>query len=455
MNDELATKTFQRFVDRQRMKIIFQEQLPEYAQEKLVITCCKILHTHYKIYLEEKTRHRSFFVACYRLEISDSYGQRQGEQLLCAKAYLNGRSALKFSKIDRSQLCPPRFGAPVVHLPALDMIVWAFPNDPDLLHLPKVVDPQQVRPYLPATAFLLGGAGSQTDVDADINVEIVRYKPGKRCTICYDLNWAAAGCSQPISLFGKLFVDHKGRAVYQWMMRLWQRSLARPDAFGVAQPLGYQDEIQIAWQAALPGVPLLDLINGPDEAMLIRAVARGLADLHRSELAPPARQTIGDHLAAAHEEATELMKAYPLLTPTLQTLLTSIERSAPVLPSVDERPIHRDFHIKQLLVQDGKLFIFDFDDFSTGDPMQDLAFFIVDLHYRDLKPGLVNRLASTLFHTYREAAEWPAPLARLNWHIQRQFLTKAYWFFKKRQLSLTITQELSRTLTLAQCWVVG
>ena len=337
------------------------------------------------------------------------------------------------------------------------MIVWAFPNDSDLHHLPAIVDPQQLRRYLPFQALSGDTVDPHpgTDATPDVAMEIVRYKPGKRCTIRYDVCWETGGRKRQWQIFGKMVAGEKGSETYQQMMNLWHRSHVQPDAFGVAQPLGHHAEIRMTWQAALPGVPLSEAMASTHAETLIKAAGKGLADLHRSALVPSARQGIADHLAAAQAETAELAKAYPQFTGVLQTLVTGIEQRMPVLPPDQERPIHRDFHVNQLLVHEGRLFIFDFDDFSMGDPMQDLAFFIVDLHYRDLEPDRVNQIAVAIYQAYQAAADWPAPRERLNWHIQVQFLAKAYWLFKKRQFKAEIGQAIVRTLTLAQQNIMG
>jgi aminoglycoside phosphotransferase (APT) family kinase protein len=447
MNYEVLENTFTNFVDTAAMQAIFQKELPGFDDGGLTITNVEVLHTHYKYYLDAEMRRRSFFIACYRLLLIDEQTQRQGEQLLSVKAFLDGRSRKKFLQIDQGKLCPPRFGTPVVHLPAQDMIVWSFPNDAELPHLPLVADVERVRQYLPMQTLPL------SDDQFDITVQVVRYKPGKRCTIRYivqDAIQTQDNGGEGIELYGKMVADESVRSTYQQLMHLWRHSLAEPKSFGIAQPLGFEPQLHFYWQAAVTGTSMLELLCPGNESALFKVLAQGLADLHESPLRPPARQEISYHLASVQEHGAELAKAYPRYAKLLDTLMAQIEQTRPELSPEQERPIHRDFHIEQLLVHENRLFIFDFDDLSMGDPMQDLAFFIVDLHHRKLDAERVTRWISTCCQAYQAATEESLPIERLNWHLQVQFLAKAYWLYKKRQQKKTIQQEILRTLRLAQ-----
>lgn len=443
MNDKALDTTFTKFVDCAAMQAIFQRELPGFSDGKLTIINVEVLHTHYKLYLDIKKRHRSFFAACYRLLLIDEQAQKPGEQLLSAKAFLDGRSRVKFLQIDQEKLCPPRFGAPVVHLPDQDMIVWSFPNDPELPHLPVVADVESVRRNLPMQVLPSGAD------QFDINAQVVRYKPGKRCTIRYLLQPQANG-SQAVELFGKMVVDESVASTYELQTCLWNHSLIEPKSFGIAQPLGFEPQLHFYWQAAVTGTSLLEFLCPSNERLLIERLAQGLAHFHNSNLQPPARQETAYYLASAQEYGMELAKAYPSCADMMHTLVAEIGQTLPELAPSQERAIHRDFHIQQLLVHDNRLYIFDFDDVSMGDPMQDLAFFIVDLHHRKLDEEMVTRWVSIFCQAYEAATGELLHFDRLTWHLQVQYLAKAYWLYKKRQQKKRIQQEILRTLALAQ-----
>jgi aminoglycoside phosphotransferase (APT) family kinase protein len=85
-----------------------------------------------------------------------------------------------------------------------------------------------------------------------------------------------------------------------------------------------------------------------------------------------------------------------------------------------------DFHVDQLLAQDGKVAFFDFDELAIGDPLQDIANFIVDLQFRDVNPILARRMAKSLYDAYRSQVQWEVSIDRVRWHARVQFINKAY-----------------------------
>src|SRR6185503_16979588 len=158
-----AMTTFAQFADSARVGALLGQYLPEYAGP-VSITRCEALRLRYRTALEEPWR--SFLQASYRLHLRDSTTGQEREQIVYLKAYRDGRSASKFRQ---------SLAAPCTHLPALDSIVWEFPNDPRMPHLRHVTDPRQVRDVLPYDALPANVRGP--DDLRDVSVTIVRYKP--------------------------------------------------------------------------------------------------------------------------------------------------------------------------------------------------------------------------------------------------------------------------------------
>ena len=248
---------FQSYTDPDMMKTILQQDLPEFRDGKLVIHQCVVERAHYKHVLKAQSRRGSVLSVVYRLDVSTQDAREQGTQRLYAKAYLGGRSHKKFRQAQSAPAYRPRFGAPLAHLPKRDMIVWAFPNDPGLPQLPDLMDSHRVKPHFPydkLSAHLDG-----PDDLAEVNVNLIRYRPPNRATIRYDLQPASAN-AQPLAIFGKTLSDRTGETVYPILEHLWDHSLTAPDCFRVGEPLGYREAVKTLWQSALPGVPLVDIL---------------------------------------------------------------------------------------------------------------------------------------------------------------------------------------------------
>src|SRR5262249_2764440 len=68
----------------------------------------------------------------YRVDLHERSTGRHAEQLWCGRVVGPGRSRGRFQAIRMDDLVRPQIGPPAAHLPALDTILWAFPNDSKL-----------------------------------------------------------------------------------------------------------------------------------------------------------------------------------------------------------------------------------------------------------------------------------------------------------------------------------
>jgi aminoglycoside phosphotransferase (APT) family kinase protein len=234
---------------------------------------------------------------------------------------------------------------------------------------------------------------------------------------------------------------------------MWKLAARDPDGFTAARPLGWSPALNAAWQEALPGLPLMDVImGGGDLPALMVGAGRGLARLHAA--APPAgvrSTTLADRLRFAHGGPRELADAYPHLTARLARITDPLEREASRLGDAEPRLVHGDFLLKQLVVgDDGRFGLFDFDDFMIGDCLEDVANCMVDMHYWDLPPEVVAGMAGDFLAAYREHADWPVPEERLRWHRSVQLLRDAWYWYKRRHLEPTFRFELEAMLLRAE-----
>ena len=85
--------------------------------------------------------------------------------------------------------------------------------------------------------------------------------------------------------------------------------------------------------------------------------------------------------------------------------------------------IHGDFHVGQLRVNGARMMVFDLDELAIGDPLEDLASFVVKCQLSD--PVLAQSACERLMDAYAA----PAPAAfdprRMDWHLAVQWLHKA------------------------------
>lgn len=422
-------KEFEKFTDPESVKAVLQQRLPALAQGNLLIAGCRILHLHYKTYLKEGSRGKSFLAAAYQLEIHNRANGERNVQIIFAKIFLGGRSHEEFYKACRRTLCPTPLGVPLAHLADLGMVVWTFPNDPVLSHLPAVADPDKVKNHLPYDSL---PPNFGVNAHSQVKVEIINYRPELRCAARYRLRQGSA----TLALFGKTFADERGREIHRRMEWLWRLSRRHPDQFPMPRPLAYNEEVKTIWQEELPGAPLAEIINRDNYRSLIASAARRLAFLHQSGAPASSRITLEENLEEVRKKAAKLSQAFPFAQASLQKTAEALEQSLPRLSPAPDRLLHGDFHLRQLMVHEGRVALLDFDEFAIGDPAQDLANFIADLRARRFDDGFVKAIAATLVEAYGQQTGWRAPADRLAWHSSAQCVTRAYRAYLQQQPDL-------------------
>ena len=436
-------KEFEQFTDAEKMRDAFQRLLPGFTHGNPEIRDCRLLHTRFKTYRREQSRQKSFLAAAWQLVTANQNTGQQAEHLLYGKAYLGGRSRAEFEKAMNRRLVPVSNGAALTHLAALDLVVWSFPNDPAMPHLPEVIDPHRVRQHLPFHSLKRNLSSSQPLTG--LEVKVINYRPEERCTTRYWLNWSVAGRPAQLMLYAKTFADQRGAGIHHLMLRLWEQAQREPDFFVIARPVAYDEGIKTIWQEGLNGAPLADALNEGSCRELMRAVGRGLAALQRSNIECAVSITLDDHLAEVKKKADKLMAAFPHLRDLLSSLTQRLSTTMPDSQSWSPRVIHGDFHLRQLLLSDGRIALFDFDELAAGDALQDLANFIADLPAYDFNAQLRRRIETALLEGWQQAAGSLPDRQRLLWHVQVQFITRAYrsYWQRKPDLENVVRQYLT------------
>ncbi len=386
----LDTETFAHFSDTEAMREVFQAW-PDFADT--TIHLCELESVKQRI--KPDAPHRSSLLACYRLELANGKSDQ-----LYLKAFADSTKALE--------------SAPG-YLPKLAAAVWRFPYDPRLPQLAHLVDTEKVKQVLPFEALPVQ---SVKDI-ARLEVSVVRYKPEDRCTNRYRVIWG----EESFIFFGKTFKDERGQALYDTLETLWQWSSQPEIFFQLAQPLGYDKNLKTLWQAVVPGTPLVRNLERISERDFLETVAKGLAQLHSSELVSEKIRSSEECLDEARTITKTLEHHLPRLKQPLRTLLEKFKHEAEPLP---QQPIHSAFRFKQLLLDDKRVGVVDFDGFALGDPNEDVADFMVELD-NYLPEDTAPQAKRHFLETYRQSVPWTVSEKSLNWHSVLKWLEHASW----------------------------
>ena len=450
-----AALDLDRFTQAATMRALLQAQLPGFADDRLRIDRLAVRSARRNTSQQRNPRPMTL---CYELQCTDTALQRAGTQLLYAEVYRHAADAqAAVAQQDARQLVAPAFGEPLLCLPTLNLALWALPNDPGLPQLTTLLDADRAAPRV--RHALDGGSSRGSHAAAshrrgedndDVRVELLRYEPRHRATLRYSVASPHGGA--PRTVYAKTFRDDRAAAIDERFRYFWCLAQADNSAPLVAQPLGFDAETRTVWQAQAVGVPLRQVLTQGTGAAVLGRVAHALARLHAAPLAPTGtaeQRSVAHWLAEVRRRCQKITRIDAALQPRVARIAAAIEAQAERQAQRPLSLIHGDFHPDQVWVQDGRVLLFDFDEFTLGDPMEDVAEFVLKLEQDGAAPDLVSAFVDGC------AAAEPLHFDRasLAWHVAIQNLLQASRAFVYQQPGWA--QTLERRLSACEARVAA
>jgi len=272
-------------------------------------------------------------------------------------------------------------------IPALNLELWPKQREAVLTSLDFLIDPHQSRQYL--TDRIRAGSPLYQDLLIEAShPQIVRYKPGSRCTIVYHLDYpTGSNLRWPELVVAKTYRKEKGQNAYDSMCALWNSPLSSSRALKIAEPLAYDPDTRVMIQGpirqerTLKDLTVRAVRAGTAEAYdelttAVRKTARALAELHGSGVALDKVYGWKNDETQTRESIEELSAAVPQLAPAglpFLDRLSSLEaasRPDPLSPS------HGTFRPAQVLLYQDEIGFIDFDSCCQAEPAKDLGLFL-------------------------------------------------------------------------------
>jgi len=260
----------------------------------------------------------------------------------------------------------------------IGMLLWRLPRDPGL----------------PQLAALLDG-----------HTELVRYRPEERATLRRGGRYA------------KTFHGAEGAELVQRFSHFGRSS----EHFEVATPIGYDAATRTFWQERVDAAALADIVTAQNCAEMMARLAQALATLHATEPRFGPRRSNAALAVAALKRGAKIGRCMPELDTAARRVADAIAGYVPPEPAAVQ--IHGDFHLDQLRIRDERLVLFDLDELAIGDPLEDLASFVVKCPLRDA--ALARNACEALIEAYARACAEHFDQERLAWHLAVQWLHKA------------------------------
>lgn len=336
-------------------------------------------------------------------------------------------------------------------LPPLAMQVYPFADDPALPGLARLLEARALPTMLNA-ALPLCVTGAQQVVRC--RVTPLRYRPGKRCTLRFDL-WLRDQASRALvslTCFGKLYHSAiKAAAVYDEMQQLAGAVAGQHGVLAVAQPLAFLPELPLVLQLPKAGTPLELLLSHPERLPASGAVridqgvsraAAALAELHQLAVCSKRlRPVTGDV-----QKLTQRTRPVSLIDPELGAAMAQLAQGLVTsLAQVEQwgtetTLVHGDCKPSQFLLDQEQAVLLDFDHCGLADPASDVGMFLATLRQLNVfqsckthqPAGWLRELEDAFLARYQQERPGNGTMAaRAGWYQALALLRKAQRAFAR------------------------
>ena len=279
---------------------------------------------------------------------------------------------------------------PLACLEAERVILYAFPNDAELDGLRLLSHPKKIQRAL-YDHEALAPAGAWRISDRRLRLTTIRHKPEKRAVTRVDSRAVcrATGEKRKVRVYLRTYRDDQGAARHLFMQHLAD-SLADVPEIAVPKPIAYLDDRQTLMVDNAAGVTLTTELTGPTAPANLTLTGAALARLHACPPAVVRQRPVADLLAAARDTGRTIAQLVPELRLEVASFLARLETQARELAPAEPRLVHGDFHPGQVLVQDQRVVLLDFDRAHVGDALFDLGNFGANLTLLELSGELDN-----------------------------------------------------------------
>ena len=265
-------------------------------------------------------------------------------------------------------------------------------------------------PWMPALPEILSRHGRAT---------VVRYRPGKRCTIRFDYP------DRKHSEYAKVFTDESGASIYKDSIELWTAFENGQLDFAVARPIRWEPETRTLWQGEVDGTPVKTrLFNRYNGCELAEKMGVALASLPQSRLQPETTFDSRDQMKRSRRYASELCDRLPDLADLTTRLVDNLAVIHDAFGNHQKVAIHGAPHVHQWLYSQSRLGLVDFDRFCSGDPELDVATFISEIDFENPKEVPIQEINQAFRDGY-ESIFGPLNPTLLNAYRAHKRLAKA------------------------------
>jgi hypothetical protein len=248
--------------------------------------------------------------------------------------------------------------------------IWFFPTDPNLTSLHLAADPEEMRRlFRNHRSQILDHPARITAV----KVELARYLPEIAAILRYDIETVPAAAARTI--FGKVQAFNRGAESHRVMTEIWKAAERSEGKLVVPKPLGYHPALGLYLQSSVPGKPISSDRTKPEFLPGVIHAAEALATLHESAIPTQKKLPLDRELARTERTLDQFALMEPRAYFLLRELIAHLKEKLKKLPEEEWLPTHGDYKYDQLLHDNGRFSLIDFDFFALAENSFDLGKF--------------------------------------------------------------------------------
>lgn len=353
-------------LDVEKMSNRIRQCLPSGA---VPLATCRITNLRFKT--------RSSVTISYELSSPSDEGGGEATIPVYIRAFSTSEYADARRRSELSRWVPTSTGLTINHLDDLDAILYWFPNDERLDGLRHVVEARKLQRIFyrelkdyPASDWRIS--------DHSIRLTLLRYKPERRAVFrCRFRAHRHDGITkQERFVFLGVYEQERFKMLWPLLNQAYGAS-RRAHLWLAPSPLGRSDEDGLIIIDELRGHSLRGVLAvGPSDSL--ERVAQAIAELHQSaelgcSLAPV---DPGDSLTSAERLLGTLVSD---ARATVTSIATQLRTCMSMMSPPTNGFVHGDLHPGQLMLDDDRVGVVDFDRSHRGDPLEDVGNFRAQL----------------------------------------------------------------------------
>jgi thiamine kinase-like enzyme len=377
----------------------------------------------------------------FTIAISQRDNESVGDQTFFGRLIRKNVSHVVTEALNRANLTMPRFGPPVFFIPEWSLLVWAYPNDPELPGLSVLNDGEKILWQAKSTPEKFGLSSPPLSASG----ETTKYVPGMRCGMIYRIARQmeqTSGMDSAHSVYGKAYRAGEGAQAFAIMKRVWESDACQRGDFAIPRPYSFDAEYDILWQEALPGKPLADTAaQREDLPALSRKIGKRLAAFHGIQLNLPVEKELNFQIEEIKAAMTAMRKVFPQVADRCDVVGRQLLEAAEKLEKGSATPVHVSFKFSHIFDTAQGIVFIDFDGARLGDPGYDVGRFIAHLYKMKadwkIDPAIAEKSAANFCEAYNLAAAVPLSQAKIDWFkVSHLLCSQLYKTIKRRDASL-------------------